>query len=44
MQGQHECKANRTTLFNFKRKPIIVVFFYTKFPVKKINVGKILKL
>ena len=39
---QHECKAKRTTLFNFRRELIII--FYTKFPIKRINVEKILKL
>jgi len=43
MQGQHECKTNQTTSFNLEQKPIIL-FSYTKFPVKRINVGKILKI
>ena len=39
---QHECNTNKTTSINLENNQYI--FFYTKFSVKKINVGKILKL
>jgi len=38
---RHECNTNKTTLFNLEDNQL---FFYTKFPVKKINISKILKL
>jgi len=38
---QHVCKG-KTTLFTLEKQLIIIYFSYTKFLVKRINVGKIL--
>jgi hypothetical protein len=37
-------QTNIKPLNNFRKQIIFLFFFYTIFPVKKINVGKILKL